>query len=243
MYENLSKGQSNLNRLIPELFILGLTFANCKMICSAQVIPSTIDLVTTVYRSTATLSYSTSTSSKHYQQTRTSSPTRTSNYLTTLTVSIHKQWTKVLANYFKYAATHNNTLTIVLSYHGNSYTSYSLNELEGRYEMHHPVLFMIVPKQVRSAIGKQKPKAMRSNQKRLMNMVDIQNVDPSSPMKGFLQTIDPYRTCKHLNLSMPNLCVCEGSETPLQNDTDLIGQLEFSIGHLNRMINMESSTS
>jgi Protein of unknown function (DUF229). len=154
---------------------------------------------------------------------------------------------KVLGNYFKHAATLNNTLTIVLSDHGNSYTSYSANELEGRYEMYHPALFMIVPDRVRSILGEKKLRAMRKNQKRLMTMVDIHNgirhlVDESSAKKGFLQIINPQITCKHLNLSMPNMCVCEGSETPLLNDTDLIGQLEFSFGQLNKMIHNESRT-
>ncbi len=139
-----------------------------------------------------------------------------------------------------------NTLTILLADHGNTYTRYTNAVMEGRYEMYHPSLFMIIPRGVADYFGDDVMNSLRLNSRRLLTMLDLhaslKTIARRAKNKevigyqGILQTIPANRTCDDLNLRLPNLCVCEGWDTEVQNDTKQIGVLEFAVGTLNNMI-------
>ena len=125
--------------------------------------------------------------------------------------------------------------------------------LEGRFEMHHPSFFMIVPKGVASWLGGEVMNNLRINSKRLFTMVDLhktikaigkRETDGSFPRdKGLLGVIPPERQCRDLKMALPNLCVCEGWDSPARNDTTQIGILEFAVGLLNNRIEIQRARS
>ena len=134
-----------------------------------------------------------------------------------------------------------NTLTIILADHGNTYTDFVYIDLEGRYEMYHPSLFMIIPRGVRKLLGNDKLNSLRSNQNKLLTMLDLHHgfkylADDTYHNHGVFKSISTSRKCSHLPLRFPNFCVCKGWETAVVNNTELVGHLEFAIGKLNNII-------
>ena len=151
-----------------------------------------------------------------------------------------------LSKFVKKMSDLENTLTILMADHGNTYTKYTHTMLEGRYEMFHPSLFMIVAPEVARILGKETIKSLRANQRRLLTMIDIHYglkhiaslaLRQQSKKKGILGTISPERSCDHLPLRLPNLCVCERWDIPVKNETTQVGILEFAVGTLNGKIN------
>ena len=57
-----------------------------------------------------------------------------------------------LAAHIDQAARQSNTLTILLSDHGNAYGDFTLLD-QGREETYHPALFMIAPEKVQQMLG------------------------------------------------------------------------------------------
>ena len=148
-------------------------------------------------------------------------------------------------------ATLENTLTIFMADHGNTYTEYASKMLEGRYEMHHPSFFMILPESVKERLGGSVLSNLRRNTKRLFTMVDVHktileiargrnyNMRKSvgkSPGKSLLSNLPAARHCDDLDLALPNLCICEGWDISAKNDTTHVGTLEFAVGVLNNLI-------
>ena len=148
-----------------------------------------------------------------------------------------------LESYVTNMANDENTLTIILADHGNTYTSYTSQVLEGRFEMFHPSLFVIVPDRVASLLGQNAMSALELNQKRLITMVDLHHslmalAGPVHGVKpvGVFTPISKKRTCDDLELRTPNLCVCEGWDIPADNDTSRVAIAEFAIGELNNRL-------
>ena len=136
-----------------------------------------------------------------------------------------------------------NTLTIILADHGNTYTSYTSEILEGRFEMFHPSLFVIVPNRVASLLGKSAMSALEINQRRLVTMIDLHHslMALAGPLRrvkpvGVFTPISKKRTCDDLELRTPNLCVCEGWDIPADNDTGRIPIAAFAVGELNNRL-------
>lgn len=149
-----------------------------------------------------------------------------------------------LERYVTDMAKEENTLTIILADHGNTYTRYTSDVLEGRFEMFHPSLFIIVPDNVASLLGKNAMSALTVNQRRLVTMIDLHRslMVLDKPLPGVVKPVglftpmSPNRTCDDLELRTPNLCVCEGWDVPADNDTARIPIAEFAIGQLNNRI-------
>ena len=149
-----------------------------------------------------------------------------------------------LERYVTDMAKEENTLTIILADHGNTYTRYTSDVLEGRFEMFHPSLFIIVPDRVASLLGKNTMSALTANQRRLVTMIDLHRslMVLDKPLSGVVKPvglftpISPNRTCDDLELRTPNLCVCEGWDVSADNDTSRIPIAEFAIGQLNNRI-------
>ena len=142
-----------------------------------------------------------------------------------------------------------NTLTILMADHGNTYTPFVRKILEGRYEMYHPSFFMVVPNSVASRLGDTTMDALRANQKRLFTMLDVNHglhaiadlaMTSKLPEKrGIFGLIPTARTCDDLPLKLPNLCVCEGWDNDVQNDTTQLSLLEYGVGLLNNEIDRQ----
>ena len=138
------------------------------------------------------------------------------------------------------------TITLLLADHGNTYTPYLRQTLEGRFEMFHPSLFMIIPDSVAKILGVERMSELRANQRRLLTMLDLNAglraiVDLSLNGKmpeerGVFGLIPADKSCDDLNLKLPNLCVCEGWDNAAQNDSLQVAVLEFAVGFLNNEI-------
>ena len=144
-----------------------------------------------------------------------------------------------------------NTLTIILADHGNTYTRYTSDVLEGRFEMFHPSLFVIVPDRVAALLGEKAMSALAENQQRLVTMIDLHRslMVLANPLSGNVKPVGLFtpialnRTCDDLELRLPNLCVCEGWDVPADNDTSRIPIAEFAIGQLNNRLAEQSQNS
>ena len=155
-----------------------------------------------------------------------------------------------LAQYVESIAKESSTLTILLADHGNTYTRYTVTSQEGKFEMFHPSLFIIVPDKVAKLLGSQALDALRINQRRLVTMMELHHAlialaGPLSPTgvgpRGLFTPLSSNRTCKDVELRTPNLCVCEGWDSPSSNDTFKLALAEFATGQLNDKLASQGS--
>ena len=145
-----------------------------------------------------------------------------------------------------------NTLTVIFSDHGNSYTNFVSHEIEGRFEMFHASMFMLIPKAVKDFIGEEEMHNLRLNQKRLFSMADFHkmlfyfakkyhyNHDDRHFNRGLAELIPNDRSCDNLPLRMPNLCLCQNAYSTDKNKNSAIIYLEFAVGKLNNIITNSS---
>ena len=160
-----------------------------------------------------------------------------------------------LASYIDSASRLPNTLTIILSDHGNAYGSFLKASEEAMRELYHPPMFFIVPKRVAHILGKDIMHALKVNTKRLVSLLDLHRAlrhlqrlgdkpaPPISPDRGLFSPINISRTCNDIPRIKPNLCICENFETPVSNDTDYLLMAYFAVGRLNDEIQRQSLTS
>ncbi|XP_048582314.1 uncharacterized protein LOC5511332 [Nematostella vectensis] len=151
-----------------------------------------------------------------------------------------------LAQFLNAMANDPNTLTIVLSDHGHTRTSYASTD-EGQNELYSPFLFMVLPNHVASLLGKQRVEALVKNQQRIFTTLDLHKAlmslhstdKPSSDYKqaGIFAKIPADRTCSDLPLSPLARCRCEGwDETAEENSPRIKWLAEFAVGTLNDLI-------
>ena len=155
---------------------------------------------------------------------------------------------KPLQQFFSEMTQLQDTLTILFSDHGNTYTDFVFQELNGRYEQYHPSLFVVAPSGVKNFLGKRTMQSLRTNQKRLLNLIDVHHtikriVNVNHSQKGILEVLASNRTCGDLLMAMPNLCVCQGWDSPVQNTTELMMFVEFAVGRINNAISHASPSS
>lgn len=151
-----------------------------------------------------------------------------------------------LASFVENVAADPNTLSIILSDHGNTYGSFPIT-MEGRFEIFQPHLFMIIPNQIQNLLGKVKMQALIQNQKRLVSIVDLHHTlitlaaniggDASTQQnQGLLQPISRNRSCEDLGLLTSTLCICQGWETKVHTNSFHFIVAEFALGKLNEKI-------
>ena len=149
-----------------------------------------------------------------------------------------------LADLVTALARQNNTLTIIMADHGNTYSDYTSSILEGRFEMFHPSLFLVIPNNVARLFGDEAMAALKINQQRLVTAFDLHHslMSLAGPLTGGVKhagiftPINSNRTCNDIQLKTPNLCVCEGWDSPTTNDSFKIAIVEFAVGELNNAI-------
>ena len=165
-----------------------------------------------------------------------------------------KQIDKQLSTFLSGMAHEENSVTIVTSDHGPTTTKYSLDSVEGRYEIYDPVLFMIIPKGVALKFGKEQMEALVKNQHRLISPKDLHNTLVSMANleqrhlarradRGLLAEIPENRTCKDIGVDVGALCKCRGWETWFSdNDPRFTWVAEFALGDLNNKLQYSTKT-
>ena len=150
-----------------------------------------------------------------------------------------------LAKFVKTFTADPNTLTIILSDHGNTYGSFP-RTLEGRFEIFQPHLFMIIPKRVQNLLGKNKVRTLQQNQKRLLTITDVHHTlmaiaanignEGQRQNQGLFQPISRNRSCEDLQLLSSSLCICQGWEAKVHTNSFHLIIAEFALGQLNDKI-------
>ena len=165
-----------------------------------------------------------------------------------------KQIDKQLSTFLSSMTQKENSVTIVKSDHGPTAAKYSLDSVEGRYEIYDPILFMIIPKVVALKFGKEQMEALVKNQHRLISPTDLHNTLVSMANlqkrhlairadRGLLAEIPENRTCKDIGVDVGALCKCSGWETWFpDNDPRFTWIAEFALGDLNNKLQDSTKT-
>ncbi|GFO30821.1 hypothetical protein PoB_005732600 [Plakobranchus ocellatus] len=158
-----------------------------------------------------------------------------------------------LASYLESASHLSNTLTILLSDHGNSYGAFLQKSQEAKRELFHPVMIFIVPKRVAHILGIEAMHALKINTRRLVSFLDLHKAllytqkskkKSSALMRsveaGLFYPVNASRTCNDIPRIKPNLCICQDFETAVANNThyNLLGY--FALGQLNDEIQRQA---
>ncbi|KAM3936533.1 uncharacterized protein RB166_004916 [Leptodactylus fuscus] len=168
-----------------------------------------------------------------------------------------KQMDKDLAEHVSFLAHQENTISFILSDHGNTYGQFLSTSLEFYVEIFHPSLFVIVPDSVSRILGDVKMKALQENQKRLVSLLDVHYTllgllsaieqTPLHPPRslvnsdGLLSPVSISRTCKDIPRIHPNLCICQDSYKMEKNSSYYALFAEFALSYMNKMINEQRS--
>ena len=177
-----------------------------------------------------------------------------------------------LADLFRHAAYLRNTVTIFASDHGTRATEFSAYTSQGRQEISQPLLFMIIPHEVIKLLGPDVMNALVVNQNRLVGIEDLHyslvsildnnsniprsNVDNDeyhkdsnveiipTRLRGLFQPVPLDRTCEQMKLSSDVLCLCEGMDKTVSNDSNaVLWAAEFALGTLNNRIQEQYTTA
>ena len=152
-----------------------------------------------------------------------------------------------LADYVTAVARDPNTLTIFMSDHGHSRTKYG-QTVEGRFELFNPLMFVVLPENVASLLGKRQVTSLIENQRRLFTMLDVHRMlmaihDPKKlkstdyRVNGLLSVLPGNRTCASLPLTPMTRCKCDGWDQRVDDNSPRHAWLaEFALGQLNNMI-------
>lgn len=151
-----------------------------------------------------------------------------------------------LANFVNKLASDQNTLSVILSDHGNTYGSFPLT-VDGRFEAYQPHLFMVIPDHIQSLFGNDKMQGLIYNQKRLVSIIDLHHalmtvaasfVDetPSTEDPGLFELVSRNRSCDDLGMPTHSLCVCQGWERKVAKGSFHFIVAEFALGQLNEKI-------
>ncbi|XP_050416102.2 uncharacterized protein LOC126829946 [Patella vulgata] len=162
-----------------------------------------------------------------------------------------------LEDFLNFARNQPNTLTVVMSDHGNSYGDFLQRSEEGQRELYHPSMFLIIPEKVARYLGDEKMKNLIENQNRLISHLDLfytlnslliggeqvkvanRNQRFNVTSLGLFDQISPHRTCSDMPMINPNLCICEGFESTVSNNTDYVVYAHFALGKINNEIQRE----
>ena len=179
-----------------------------------------------------------------------------------------------LADLFRHAAHLRNTVTIFTSDHGAKATNFAAYTTQGREEVAQPFIFIIVPHEVSKLLGPEAMDALVVNQNRLVGFEDLYhslvsildtNTNPknwslradsnrrhsessvkviSTGLRGLFKPIPLDRTCEQMKLSLEVLCLCDGMDNTISNDSQIVQwAAEFALGTLNNRIQEQYTTA
>ena len=151
-----------------------------------------------------------------------------------------------LATFVKKMASDKNTITMLISDHGNTFDMFPVQTMEGQYEQYNPFLFVVLPTFLAWRLGESKKKNLVNNQLKLIHIGDVYNMALSlvekqkhlneSHNSGLFSEIDSNRNCAHLDLPSSSLCICDGWDSKQQPNTFHHIIAEFALGQLNNLI-------
>ncbi|XP_069601816.1 uncharacterized protein [Ranitomeya imitator] len=163
-----------------------------------------------------------------------------------------KQVDKDLARHVSFLAHQENTISFILSDHGNTYGHFLSASPEFHVEIFHPSLFVIVPDSASRIFGDAKMKALHINQKRLVSLLDVHYTflgllstieqtriyRPGFPVNsdGLLSPVSASTTCKDMPRLYPNLCICQDSYRLEKNSSYYALFAEFALSYMNMRI-------
>ncbi|XP_075462075.1 uncharacterized protein LOC142497724 isoform X2 [Ascaphus truei] len=163
-----------------------------------------------------------------------------------------KQLDEDLAIYTTFLAHQTNTVSFILSDHGNTYGRFVSASSESQVEVFHPLLFVMVPDEASKILGDGKMKSLDINQNRLVSLIDVhytlkgllpyaEKVYGKLPkyninIDGLLSPVSPARTCRDIPRIHPNLCICQASYTLERNNSYYALFAEFALGYMNRQV-------
>ena len=155
-----------------------------------------------------------------------------------------------LADYITELSKDPNTLTIILSDHGHTRTSFA-KTVEGRFELSNPLMFVILPETVAKLLGKNRVQSLVENQRRLFTTLDIHRMlmALNNPVKlrsndylvnGILSVLPSNRSCENLPLTPLTRCKCEGWDQKVEDNSQKhVWLAEFAIGELNNLMQQQ----
>ncbi|KAM8939359.1 uncharacterized protein RCH25_052976 [Pelodytes ibericus] len=163
-----------------------------------------------------------------------------------------KQLDEDLARHVFFLAHQPNTVSFILSDHGNTYGHFVSASTESQIEIFHPFLFIIVPDDTSKLLGERRIKTLHTNQNRLVSLIDVHftlkgllsleeqthgaSTKYNINIDGLLSPISPSRTCKDMPRLHPNLCICQASYVVEKNSSYYALFAEFALGYINRKI-------
>ena len=152
---------------------------------------------------------------------------------------------KHLRKFIQTLSTRDDTISFIFADHGNTYTSYQVKFLEGRQEMYHPMMLIILPKNLAQKFGNDVVQNLAKNQHRLFNMFDFRKslvalakydgrsgLDPA----GLFGYISKNRICGHLSLTREAICICRARKFAKLDKAERFILSEFAVGELNNKI-------
>lgn len=153
-----------------------------------------------------------------------------------------------LASFVTKMAADKNTITILMSDHGNTFGIFPVQTMEGQYEQYNPFLFMVLPTFVAWRLGESKKKNLLNNQLKLISVFDVHNMALSlvgeqkyfngsdDRHDGLFMAIESNRNCAQLPLSSTSLCICDGWDSKQKPNIFHYIIAEFALGQLNNLI-------
>ena len=150
-----------------------------------------------------------------------------------------------LIEFIETLSTRHNTISFIFADHGNTYTSYQVKFLEGRQEMYHPMMLIVVPKQLARKFGDNIMRNLKINQHRLFNLFDFRKslvalakFDGISNLEqvGLFGHISKHRMCSDLSSTEDVICICRARKISKLNATEEFIMSEFAVGQLNNKI-------
>lgn len=163
-----------------------------------------------------------------------------------------KQVDEDLAKHVTFLADQQNTLTFILSDHGNNYGQFVSKTTESQVELFHTTLFVIVPDRAAALLGDDKIRSLYTNQHRLISLLDVhrtlQGLLPNTGIMkendvkygvnadGLLSPVSASRTCDSIPRIPPNICICQDFEKTVASDSSFGLFAEFALAQMNREI-------
>ncbi|XP_072016637.1 uncharacterized protein [Amphiura filiformis] len=160
------------------------------------------------------------------------------------------------AKFINFLNKQSNTFTFIFGDHGLGYGQYLKKTAEAKIELAHPVCFIHVSNDLEEKLGKDKMDSLRSNQNRLIDIVDLRQtlltIAPGDDKSffhidkqydthpnGLFHPIDPKRSCSTLGIDLESeKCICEEGRKShiMSNDTRVKVLADFALGQINNII-------
>jgi len=160
---------------------------------------------------------------------------------------------KGLARLMNELSAKKNAITILMSDHGGKQSKYSINTIQGRYEVYDSMLFMIIPKSLQTTLGESVYKTLLANQNSLITVLDVRDTilklleldtlkaNTYHDRSLFSNAPAERRGCQTIGIRKYALCKCLTNVNIVSpKDTKyrdfLLWLAEYAVGYLNNKL-------